>query len=177
MEYLDKDKVIPAFLFFHALGFTKPEQILKFIIHRDDPLLKITKIKLELLKMFELADTHDWVDAVSNLGREWPVNFAQIKDAKKRQKAKDDLHQAKLDYIEEMLETKFLHHYSGKKAKAYYFGFIIYNLLSLSFEDKDKHTDIKFIKPEDRDHFGKKVLNTESELFSNVFFSAGAENG
>lgn len=172
MEYLDKEKAIPALLFFHALGYTDPLKILSFIIHKDDPLLKITKVKLELQKMFEQASKHDYVEVISKLGREWNGNFDKMKDQKKREKAKEELEKAKLDYVEELIQTKFLHHYSSKKTKAYYFGFIIYNLISLSFDEKDSYKNIEFIKPEDRDHFGKKVLNTESVLFSNVFYSA-----
>lgn len=172
MEYLDKEKQIPALLFFNALGYTDPNKILSFIFHPDDPMLKITKIKLELLKMFELASKENWLDVISKLGREWNENFDKMKDKSKREHAKEELEQTKLSYVEDLISSKFLHHYKSKTTKAYYFGFIIYKLLSLSFDEKTKYENIQFVKPEDRDHFGKKVLNTESVLFSNVFYSA-----
>jgi len=172
MEYLDKEKQVAALLFFHALGYTNPAKILSFIIHKDDPLLQITEIKLELQKMFELASHFDWLDVISKLGREWGENFDKIKDKEKRENAQAEMYVSKKAYVEELISTKFLHHYNSKKTKAYYYGFILYNLLSLSFDKKAKWTNIEFVKPEDRDHFGKKVLNTESVLFSNVFYSA-----
>jgi DNA-directed RNA polymerase II subunit RPB2 len=172
MKYLDEHKQVPALLFFHALGYTDPLEILSFIIHKDDPILNIPEIKMELLKMFELSDKYDWVDVISKLGREWPENFKDIKDKTQRAKAIADLPKQKMEYVEELMSRKFLHHYDSKKKKAYYYGFILYNLLSLSFQNKEKYENINFIKPEDRDHFGKKVLNTESVLFSNVFYSA-----
>lgn len=154
MKYLDDKREIPPMLFFYALGYTDPAQILMFIINKDDPLFKLTYVKLAIQKMFELASTYDWKEELSSLGMQAVDN--------------------KNEYIETILKTKFLHHYSTKRQKAIYFGYILYCLLSTSVppEIKEKHPEIKFVHEDDRDHFGKKVINTESVLFSNVFYSA-----
>jgi len=157
MEYLDKDKPVAALLFFHALGFSDPKQIYNFIFSKNDPLKELPEIKMQVLKMFELAAQYDWVDTLCCLGREWSGN---------------ENRQVKLQYIEEMISKKFLHHYNTNISKAYYFGLILHDLISLSFDCKAKYPEIRFVKPEDRDHFGQKVLNTESVLFSNVFYTA-----
>lgn len=152
MKYLDDKKEVAPFLFFYALGYTAPAQIISFIIHKDDPFYKLTYTKSMIEKMFEQASKYDWKEVISKLGMQEVEN--------------------KEEYIESIIKTKFLHHYSTKKKKAIYFGYILYCLISASTPQKEKYPHITFVKEDDRDHFGKKVLNTESALFSNVFYSA-----
>ena len=154
MKYLDDKKEVAPFLFFYAMGYSDPAQIISFIFHKGDPLLKLTCVKLMVQKMFEQAAKYDWKDELSTLG----IQVVDNKD----------------EYIEMIIKTKFLHHYSTKKKKAIYFGYILYCLLSAAVPEniKKENPHIKFVKEEDRDHFGKKVLNTESVLFSNVFYIA-----
>ncbi len=153
-KYLDDKKEIPAILFFYAMGFIDPQEIVSFIIHQDDPLLKLDCVKLAIQRMFELADGVNWLDELSTLG----MNSVDNKE----------------EYVSQLIKNKFLHHYANNTSKAIYFGYILYCLLSISVpgEIKAQHPEIDFVKADDRDHFGSKVLNTESMLFSNVFYLA-----
>lgn len=96
-----------------------------------------------LLKFFEQGDGVDYLDHLGNLGKD-KVNDKEL-------------------HASNVIHTYFLHHYKTIEEKAYYFGFLILSL-------------IKFMEgqilPEDRDHFGKKVIDTEAALFSNVFYTS-----
>ena len=154
MKYVDDKKEVAPLLFFYALGYDDPKQIISFIISENDPLFKLEYTKLFLQKLFEQAKQYNYVEEISSLGMQGVQN--------------------KEEYIEQLLTKKFLHHYSSKRKKATYFGYIIYCLISISVPEDIKrlHPEIKFVQEDDRDHFGKKVLDTESSLFSNVFYSA-----
>lgn len=155
MKYVDPtEKHIEPFLFFYALGFTDTQEIINFIIANDDPLFQLQWIKIQIQKMFENAKSYNWLDELGLLG---------IQSAENKEKN-----------VQDLLQNKFLHHYSTNRQKAIYFGYVLYCLLSISVpsEIKKRHPDIKFMKESDRDHFGSKVLNTESGLFSNVFYAA-----
>jgi len=154
MKYLDDKKEILPMLFFYALGFTDPAEIISFIVAEDDPLFGLSWVKTQIQKMFEQVEGVSWEEELSNLGMNSVDN--------------------KSEYIETILRKKFLHHYPTKKGKAIYLGFILYCLISISVptEIKKRHPNINFVKEDDRDHFGDKVLNTESGLFCNVFYSA-----
>ena len=153
-KYLDDKKEIIPLLFFYAMGFTDPEEILAFIIHKDDPLLQLDYVKLIIQRMFELAEGVDWLEELSNVGMNSVDN--------------------KKEYVESLIKNKFLHYYSNYTSKAIYFGYVLYCLISTSVpsEIKKQHPEIEFVQKDDRDHFGSKVLNTESMLFSNVFYLA-----
>ena len=158
MKYLDDKKEIAPLLFFYALGYTDPAQIIGFIVDKNDPLLTLTYTKLFLQRLFEQATQYNWKEELSCLGMQAVDN--------------------KDEYIESLIEHKFLHHYSSKRKKAIYYGFIIHTLISISTPEQNKKEllllfpDYQFAREDDRDHFGKKVLNTESTLFSNVFYTA-----
>lgn len=201
MKYLDDKREIEPLLFFYALGFTDPQDIIDFIISKEDPLYKLTYVKMAIQKMFEQIEeyekspdqfcqetdpkecteraifgeegcdaTHCSKHKTKNMtclvnGKSWMEELSSIgmKSVENKQ-----------EHVETILRSKFLHHYSTKREKAIYFGYIIYNLISISVPDeiKKENPDLKFAKEDDRDHFGSKVLNTESVLFSNVFYSA-----
>jgi len=141
MKYLNDKKYIPAVLFFHAMGYKNPKDIIDLIVNKDDPFFK--DASPYILKFLEQGDGEDYVDHLGNLGKD-KVNDKEL-------------------YAQTIIEKFFLHHYRDIKEKAHYFGFMILSLL-------------KFIKgeirAEDRDHFGKKVLDTEAALFSNVFYTS-----
>lgn len=94
-----------------------------------------------LLEMFELASKSSYIEEIGSLGKD-KVNDKEA-------------------HIETIINKFFLHHYKTVEAKAKYFGFMIYTLIQF-IEN--------VISAEDRDHFGKKLLDTEANLFSNVFY-------
>lgn len=154
MKYLDDKKEIYPILFFHALGFTSVKEILSLIIHPDDPLFQLSWVRLQIQKMIEDVAGLDHVEELSKLGMEAVSDRAA--------------------HVDMILKRKFLHHYSSFIEKAVYFGNILYTLILASVPDdiKKQNPHIKYAIQDDRDHFGDKVLNTESSLFSNVFYTA-----
>lgn len=223
MKYLDDKREIEPFLFFYALGFTDPQDIIDFIICKDDPLYELTYVKVTIQKMFEQIQefskecdviceecSERAMYGVGELSNQGPTkNVANAPGATatpshcSKHKTKsmtclvhgkswvDELASIgmksvdnKQEYVETILRSKFLHHYSTKREKAIYFGWVLYNLISVSVpadvkKQYSSNTErggdkppIRFAKEDDRDHFGSKVLNTESVLFSNVFYAA-----
>lgn len=141
MKYLNEKKFIPALHLFHAMGFTDPKTILNMIIDKDDPLYEMAAP--HILKMFEHAETSNYLDELGCLGKD------KVNDK--------DLH------VQTIIDKHFMHHYRNINSKARYYGFMLYTLLKFMNGD---------MREEDRDHFGKKVLDTESSLFSNLFYSS-----
>lgn len=96
-----------------------------------------------LLAMFELASKTNYMDEIGSLGKDKVLD--------------------KEMHIEMIINKFFLHHYNSIEKKAKYFGFMIYTLIQFNEG---------ILSAEDRDHFGKKVLDSEANLFSNVFYVA-----
>ena len=158
LTYLQKDKRFPILLIFKALGYSNKE-ICDFIFpDKTDHVYKDNQSKLILLKMFELGHGIDPITELAKLGREWPEG---------------EKWSVKEQYVqEELIKKRILHHYDTKLEKVRYLGWVIYSLISLVVKKKQKGK--YYFSVEDRDHFGNKVLQTECELFSNVYYSGAS---
>jgi len=96
-----------------------------------------------LLRLLEHGDTSSYLEEIGCLGKD-KVNDKEV-------------------HVQNVIDRHFLHHYRDVKSKARYYGFMILTLVRFI----EGH-----LRPEDRDHFGKKVLDTEATLFSNVFYTS-----
>lgn len=96
-----------------------------------------------ILKFLENGDNSSYLDEIGSLGKD-KVNDKQL-------------------HVDMVINKHFLHHYHDIESKARYYGFMIYTLIN--FINGNVH-------PEDRDHFGRKVVDTEASLFASVFFNA-----
>ncbi|KAI8810736.1 DNA-directed RNA polymerase II subunit RPB2 [Cladochytrium replicatum] len=145
LPYIKSD--VPVVIVFRALNVIADKDILELICYEPDDYQMLEAMKPSIEEAFVIQEREVALDFIGKRG-------TTVGASKER----------RIRYAQEIMDKEFLPHVSvephHETRKAYFLGYMIHRLLSLSLERRDQ---------DDRDHFGMKRLDLAGALMGGLF--------
>ncbi|KAH7817182.1 putative DNAdirected RNA polymerase, beta subunit [Monocercomonoides exilis] len=146
MPYLREE--VPLVVMFRALGIVGDRDVLEHIVFDLSDMRMLGVLRASLIEAQTIQTQSDALDLIAKRVLEKPVMDAS----------------ARIEYAQELLQSKFLPHVGvsdgSRVRKAFFLGYSVNRTLQVHLDQR---------QPDDRDHYGNKRLDLAGALLSSLF--------